>query len=71
MVHSLIQCTLSVPKELYMFQKDQLTLHGTVHNTKDDDNDNGNKIPKSDENNGKFVFTCMCDYYVYFQFDII
>uniref|UniRef100_A0A094ZYB6 Uncharacterized protein n=1 Tax=Schistosoma haematobium TaxID=6185 RepID=A0A094ZYB6_SCHHA len=51
MVHSLIQCTLSVPKELYMFQKDQLTLHGTVHNTKDDDNDNGNKIPKSDENN--------------------
>uniref|UniRef100_A0A5K4F2M7 CABIT domain-containing protein n=1 Tax=Schistosoma mansoni TaxID=6183 RepID=A0A5K4F2M7_SCHMA len=51
MVHSLIQYTLSVPKELYIFQKNHLTAHGTVHNTNDNDNENGNKVPKSDENN--------------------
>ncbi|CAH8496581.1 unnamed protein product [Schistosoma turkestanicum] len=54
MVHLLIQYTLSVPKELYTTEKDQVTLHEPVDNTnnKDDNmNDIDNTISNVNENN--------------------
>ncbi|KAH8877334.1 hypothetical protein KSF78_0005190 [Schistosoma japonicum] len=61
MIHSLIQCTLLVPKELYMLEKDQ-SLQG-IHNdgfhddSNNNNNENGNRIQKLEENNGSSSFS--------------
>ncbi|KAK4471754.1 hypothetical protein MN116_005153 [Schistosoma mekongi] len=61
MIHSLIQCTLLVPKELYMLEKDQSLQgirSGDFHVDYNNNNDeNGNRIQKLEENNGSSSFS--------------